>query len=230
MDNNNLTINWREEIINLFPKTTQRTKGEHDEWCPKCHGLGLVKHQGGISGCSACSGKGIMKACQCGKKLESMYRERCDDCWSKERQEKMCQQDRARFEAATKVSYKDYDGLFLWDDIAINKDELGDILYWRLRDREEVPIFIWGTKKEKVFSEIDLYEIVSLKCEDGYEDMNSYFDFKDKDFTDAQLLIDKWLVKHDSVTDVYFEDYRTAVLLGSLIDDIRQLIEREDNR
>lgn len=227
---NNLTINWREELIKLFPETTQRTKGERDEWCPKCNGIGLIKEDRYVVGCSACDGKGIKKACECGQKIDKPYYDMCDSCRSKKWNEQQAQKDRELFEAATKVPFEDYTGLFLWNDRAITREDLEEELYSLIYGGEEPPSCIWGTTKQKVFSHIDLVEVVANKCEDGYEDMETYFDYKDEGFIKAQELINSWLAKHDSATDIYYEDYKTAVLLDKVIEDIKQQIERENRK
>ncbi len=225
---NKLTINWREELIKLFPETTQRIKGENDEWCSKCNGLGLINKGNYIVGCSACNGRGIIKACECGELIDKPYYNTCSSCYSKKLKEEQDQKDRERFEAATKIPFEDYDGLFLWNDRAITEEELEEELYSLIYDGEETPTYMWGTEKQKVFADIDLVEVVTDKCEDGYEDMASYFDYKDEYFVKAQNLLDIWLSKHSSVTDIYYEDYKTAVLLDKVINDIKQqrLIER----
>lgn len=213
----NLTINWREELIKLFPDTTQRTKGEHDKWCSVCNGVGLINRGNYVVGCAGCNGEGIIKACECGQKIDRPYYDTCDSCRSKKFNEQQEQKDRDRFEAATKIPFEDYEGLFLWGDRVIAKEDLEEELYSLVYDGEEPPSYIWGTKKHKVFTDIDLTEVVINKCEDGYEDMSSYFNFKDDDFIKAQELINSWLAKHDSVTDIYYEDYKTAVLLDVLV-------------
>jgi len=227
---NNLTINWREDLIKLFPETTQRTKGEHDEWCPICNGIGLVNKGNCVVGCSACNGKGIIKACECGQKVDSPYYDTCSSCRSKKFKEQQEQKDRELFTVASKIPYEDYTGLFLWNDRAITKEDLEEELYSLIYDGEEPLTYIWGTKKQKVFTEIDLREVVADKCEDGYEDMADYFDYKDEDFVKAQELLNSWLTKHDSVTDIYYEDYKTAVSLNKVIEDIKQQIERENRK
>jgi hypothetical protein len=227
---NDLIINWREELIKLFPDTTQRTKGEHDEWCSVCNGLGLINKGNYVVGCTACNGRGVKKACECGQIIDRPYYDACSSCRSKKFNEQQEQKERERFEAASKILFEDYTGLFLWNDRAITGEDLEEEMYSLIYDGEEPPNFIWGTEKHKVFKDIDLAEVVSNKCEDGYEDMSDHFDFKDVDFVKAQELLNLWLAKHDSATDIYYEDYKTAVLLDKVIEDIKQQIEREKNR
>jgi hypothetical protein len=224
---NNLTINWREDLIKLFPENTERTKGEHDEWCSNCKGIGLVNKGNYVVGCSACNGKGVIKACECGQKIDRSHFDCCSSCRSKKFKEQQDQKDRERFEAASKIHFEDYTGLFLWNDRVITKEDLGEELYSLIYDGEEPPDYIWGTKKHKVFTGIDLTEVVADKCEDGYEDMESHFDYKDNDFIKAQELLDGWLLKHDSATDIYYEDYKTDVLLDKVIEDIQNQIKKE---
>jgi hypothetical protein len=227
---NDLTINWREELIKLFPETTKRTKGEQDEWCQTCNGIGLINRGNYVVGCSACNGKGVKKACKCGQKIDGPYYDACSSCRSKKFSEQQEQKDRDRFEAATKIPFEDYEGLFLWNERAITGEDLEEELYSLIYDSDEPQTYVWGTEKHKVFTDIDLTEVVANKCEDGYEDMESFFDYKDEDFIKAQELINIWLAKHDSATDIYYEDYKTAVLLDKVIEDIKQQIEREKQK
>lgn len=221
-----LTINWREELIKLFPKTTKRTKGGKDDWCSVCNGLGLINKGSHIVGCSACNGKGIIKACECGQAIDRPYYDACTSCCSKKQREQQEQKERERFEAATKVPFEDYSGLFLSDGMVIDKKSLEEELYDLIIGGEDAPTYIWGSQKYKVFSGIDLKEVVYSKCEEGYEDMDGYFDYKDKDFVKAQELLDRWLKKHDAITDIYYDDYKTAVLLDTVIEKTKnQLME-----
>ena len=221
-----LTINWREQIISLFPDATTRTKREHDEWCSVCNGLGLINQGNCVVVCIACNGKGFKGSCECGKKIGRSNYDTCDDCREKERKEKQFKREQELFQAATKISFKDYTGFYLWNDRAINKDDLEEEIYSLIYDGEEPPAYIWGTKKNKVFGNIDLAEVVTDKCEDGYEDMSTYFDFKDDGFVKAQELVNDWLLRHDSVTDIYYDDYKTVVILDDLIESIKAEIHK----
>lgn len=216
---NNLTINWREELIKLFPETTHRTKRENDEWCPVCHGIGLVNKGSYVVGCLSCNGTGVTKVCSCGQKT---YNDVCSSCRFKELQEQQMERERELFEKATKIPFKDYTGVFLWKERVIDGDALEEEIDSMLFDGEEPPDYLWGTEKHKVFSGIDLEEVVLSKCEDGYEDMGDYFNFQDESFLMAQKSLDLWLEKHDSATDIYYEDCKTAVLLDDLIEAIKQ--------
>lgn len=221
----NLTINWREELIKLFPETTCRAKGEHDEWCPVCHGIGLVSKGNCVVGCANCNGKGVKKACSCGQKIDYPHYDACSSCRAKRWQKQQMERERKLFEKATKIPFKDYTGVFLWKERVIDKDGIEEEIDLMLFDGEEPPDYIWGTEKYKLFSSIDLEEVVLSKCEDGYEDMGDYFNFKDDDFLAAQSSLDLWLDKHASVTDIYYESSKTAVLLDSLIEAIKQQME-----
>jgi len=225
---NKLTINWREEIIKLFPETTTRTKGENDEWCHVCKGLGLIARDSHIVGCSVCNGTGIEKPriCECGRKIEYPFKTMCEMC----REEFYRKLREGRFEKANKIPFKDYKGMFLWDDTVMTKEDLEEALYTAIYDGEAPPNYIWGTKKEKLFTSIDLAEVIVNKCEDGYEDMETYFNYADTDFVKAQELLDAWIAKHNSILDMYYEDYTTAVLLDEVIEDIKQQIEREKHK
>ena len=137
----------------------------------------------------------------------------------KEKQDKI---EKERFEKAKKISFDEYEGFFLRGDRVINKEDLEDELCSMIYDNENPPNYIFATIPQKIFTGIDLEEVMSDKCEDGYEDMCSYFNYQDEDFLKAQELLNKWLVKHDSILDIYYEDFNTVVLLNDVIEDIKK--------
>ena len=215
-------ISWREEIIKLFPDTTERIKNDNEEWCPKCNGLGLIRENKYIVGCTTCCGKGVIKLCECGQKIDKPYTI-CKSCRDKKEQEK----EKERFEKAEKINYENYDGNFLWNDRVLDKEALEDELYTIIYGKKEPPIYVYATKEEKVFNFIDLVDIVADKCEDGYEDMDENFDYKDSDFLKAQELVDKWLNKHEENLYCYYEDYNKVITLDEIIQKLKKEISKE---
>jgi len=220
---NILKINWREDLISLFPDVTERVKRDNDEWCPVCKGIGLKRENNYIVGCTNCYGKGIIEACECGNKIDRRGYTTCKDCRDKKEQERI----KERFEKAKKIKYEDYDGKFLWSDRVVDKEELEDELYTQLYDGEDVPGYIYATKIIKVFSHINLTEIIYDKCEDGYEDMYSYFNYNDEDLDKAQDYLNKWIKKHENVLDCYYEDFSTIVLLDDVIKKLKEELKSQ---
>jgi len=206
----------------MFPEITTREKKEHDEWCPKCNGIGLVRNGNYIEGCSNCFGKGIIKACECGNKIEKNYYTHCKKCRDKHEEERRLE----NFNKANKIDYKDYDGLFLWNERVVNKEDLEEYIYDMIYDGEEVPTYIPATYQATVFDEIDLYDVVNNKCEDGYEDMESRFDYNSPKFQEAQKLVNKWLDENSDVLNVWYEDSKNLVILTDVIEKLKKEYEK----
>jgi len=217
----NKIISWREEIIKLFPDTTERIKNDNEEWCSKCNGLGLIKENKYIVGCTTCYGRGVIKKCECGQKIDKPYTI-CKNCRDKKVEEKEIE----RFEKAEKVKYENYNDKYLWNDKVLDKDEFEEELFEIINDGEETPNYIYATKKEKVFDRISLTEIVADKCEDGYEEMDENFDYKDSDFIKAQELMNIWLDKHEENLYCYYEDYNKVILLDGIVQKLKDEINK----
>lgn len=230
----------------LLPKQLEKDLTENERVCTTCKGLGILirdneyglksepwirgfpyKHQS-LHPCPDCY-NGVQRVCKyCGQPGSRIYTRPEKHCNCEgaraERDREAAQKEKELFEAATKVPFDDYSGLFLRDDRVITKEDLEDELCSLIYSGEEPPAYIWATKKEKVFTDIDLIDVVESNCEDGYEDMSSYFDYEDEDFIEAQELLSSWLMRHNDVLDVYYEDYRTAVMLEKVIKEIRDQI------
>lgn len=212
---NVLIVDWREELFNLFPESTVRIKKDHDKWCPRCGGVGLVKMENYIMNCPECSGSGIEKEhlCKCGNKIDKYYYSICEECRAKAVEQKELQ----RFEKAEKINFKDYEGMFLWNDQVLDKYELEESINDMLENKEELPTFLYATTKELVFKGIDLKDVIYDYCEDGYEDMYSYMDLKSEKLKQAQDLLNEWVKDQYNNLYMYNEDYSRVVLLDELI-------------
>ena len=86
---------------------------------------------------------------------------------------------------------------------------------------------MWSTSPEPVF-DIDLEDILHDKCEEGYEDMDSFLNTDDKDFKLAQKHIDIWYKKQGDTVNTYYENYNVAVLLDDVITEIRYRIRMRE--
>ena len=208
-----MTINWREEIIKLFPETTERTLKENHIWCNDCNGLGLKRHGEHIIGCVECYGKGQIELCECGnKKLRGWTI--CEDC----RIKALKNNEINRFNKAEKIHYDDYDGRFIVNDDTYNKDDFEEWLYDRITEREEYPIYMFATKQIKVL-DIDLNNVIQNCVENGYDDMSEHLDYKG--IEEIQEKIDKWIDDQGDSAYCYEEDYSRVILLDKLIDELK---------
>ena len=208
-----MIINWREEIIKLFPDTTERKIPEGSIICPVCNGLGLYTSENKkyISVCSTCYGKGCteLKVCKtCGVELsEKYYYTICEKC----REEDRIQRELERYEKAEKIKIADYDGM-LFSLNGENIIDVNDLLDELEALKEQNIKWMFGTKSEPLFS-IDLQNIIADECEDGYEDMISFLDMKSEKLVEAQRLIHEWEIENEGNIKIYYPDYNKVILL-----------------
>jgi hypothetical protein len=97
-----------------------------------------------------------------------------------------------------------------------------------IHDGEEVPTYIPATYQTTVFDEIDLYDVINSKCEDGYEDMESRFDYNSSKFQEAQKLVNEWLDENSDVLNVWYEDSKNLVILTNVVEKLKK--EYEENK
>lgn len=207
--------------------------------CSKCNGLQFIYVQEGeigyIKNCNRCY-NGKQYICNhCGKSNKT---DRCD-CKKAEQERrdifnnKESERDKELFDKATKIKFNDYEGKFILpnSDFIQDSDGVYEWLYNEIKCQEksyrELPKYLWSTKAESVFN-LELKEIISDKCDDGYEDMYSNLDTNDEDLIKAQEYIDKWYEKQGDMVNTYYEDYTCAVLLDDLIEESRKDIEKEN--
>jgi len=136
------------------------------------------------------------------------------------------------FDKAKKIKFKDYDGKFILNegDFVKDSDDVEEwiydkIVYDKLSD-EELPKYLWGTQTELVF-DLHIRDVISDKCEDGYDDMYNCLNTNDEDLDKAQEYLDKWYKKQGDNINIYYENHSVAVLLDDLIKEIRNGIEKE---
>jgi len=223
------TINWKEEFTKLFPETTVRELKPNHIWCDKCNGISFIKNGNYISSCTKCHGEGQIELCTegCGRLKYSYYYTVCKECKDKKQEEIEFRKEKEAFEKATKISFNDYDGMFLDNERAIDKEEFEENLYYKILEDDNYPDYVYGTRKQHVIN-IDFKDIIYNACEDGYEDMDSFLDYKGVD--EIQNKIDEWIDKQGDANYIYYEDYKTVVLLNDLITEIKEQIEKERNR
>lgn len=211
---------------------------DNEEICPTCHGLRFVFKQEGdkgyIESCSDCYNGKVYRCKHCGKYNKTNYCN-CDKAREESHLEfnkKQREKEQKMFEKARKIKFNDYNGyLFIpdYEDRVYNGDEVYDwlcdkIKYNKLSD-EELPSYLWSTSPEPVF-DVNLEDIIHDKCEDGYEDMDSFLNTNDEDFKLSQKYLDKWYKKQGDAVNTYYENYDIAVLLADVVVEIRDRIRK----
>lgn len=207
---------------------------ENEILCPKCKGLRFVLVEQGEKGyiepCYHCyTGKQfICKHCGKGNKTgkcdcKEARQERDNDF-----HEKQAKKDFEAYQKAEKISYKDYDGHFILPhtEVLQDVDDVGEWIYSKLADGEEVPEYLWAVEGNKHFS-IDLQDVISEKCEDGYEGMFDNLDTESPLIKQAQKLITQWENEQGDMICLFTETYKKAVIIKDLIDEIKTEMAEE---
>lgn len=172
--------------------------GDNEILCPECKGLRFILVENDkkayIEACRHCHiGKlFVCKHCDKGNKT--------DHCECKEaRQErsdafsiKQAQKDLEDYQKAEKINYQDYDGYYLLphSERLQTLDDLRDWIGDQLSDGEELPEYFWAVEGTRHF-DINLKDVISEKCEDGYEDMYDNLNTASPLITQAQELINQ---------------------------------------
>lgn len=224
------------ELFDAFKNSFQFSDMEDNEvTCPDCGGTRLVYEQKDnktayINVCTHCCNGRLYKCKHCGE-LNSTDFCHCKDAieerrikYESERKEKKAK----LFEKAEKILYKDYEGYFIWGDEAIYEDELGeklyDVFYFDGEDTAIEP-YIWATTKINDIR-IDIFELINNQVEYYFNENNFNYE-NDKGLIKAQDIVDKWYKKEGSQFDTYCEDYNKAVLIGDLIDEVKQKVRKD---
>ncbi|MDA8224269.1 MAG: hypothetical protein M0Z35_21745 [Desulfitobacterium hafniense] len=205
---------------------------ESEILCPECKGLRFIlvdrDDKGYIESCNHCyAGRQyVCKHCQKGNKT--------DHCECKEaRQEKsnnfslkQAQKDFEAYQKAEKVNYKEYDGYFILptSERLQQIEDVGEWIHDKLVNGEEVPEYLWAVEGETHFS-IDLKDVISEKCEDGYEDMYSNLSTGSPLITQAQELISQWEKEQGESLYLFSETHKKAVIIKDLIAEVEAEIK-----
>lgn len=206
---------------------------ENEIPCPKCKGLRMFYVQNGDKGhidtCRDCHTGKLYVCKHCGKAndtdccdCEEAYKER-NNKWKLEQAKK----DNENFQKAEKINYKDYDGYYLTDEYERLKDQ-DDLEIWieeKLTDGETVPDYLWAVEENYRVS-IDLQEVISEKCEDGYEDMFNCLDTENGLLYQAQNLISQWEKKQGDSLCIYSETYDKAIIIKDLVKEINSKLQK----
>lgn len=217
-----------QELMNQLTDKLIIKLEDNEILCPKCKGLRFVLTQRGkesyIESCNDCYNGKHYVCKHCGTSNKTDY---CNcDGTKKEKEIEEQKKELERFDKAEKINYKEYGGMFIWNDRAINKEDLEEELYEIIYNGEELPRYIYATRKEYIDVGVDLCDKISDNCLDGYEDMETYLDMKSDKLIQAQELIDEWIKEQGDLLYSYIEDYSRAVLLDEIIEEIRKEVNR----
>jgi hypothetical protein len=205
---------------------------EDEILCPECKGLRFVltesNGKGFVDTCGNCY-IGKLEVCKhCGKANKSWcdckgaYDER-HNAFSTEQSQK----DAAAYQKAEKINYTDYDGYYLFgnDERVKTLEDLEEWIRDKLLEGEELPEYLWAVEGQPHFS-IDIHDVISDRCEGGYEDMYSCLGTESPLLTQAQELITQWENEQSDSLNVYSETYKKAVIIKDLVEEIRKEIVR----
>ena len=203
--------------------------------CPNCKGLRFVFIQkddkGYIESCSHCYTGRLTVCSHCGKGNTSWC-----DCKESQKQRDnefritQSKKEMIAYNKAQKINYREYDGKYWiegYRNHVIEIDDVEEWIYEMLTDGKEVPDYLWAQKGTSHFS-IDLYDVINDNCEDGYEDMFSHLDTNSPLLEQAQELISEWEKEQATNIVVYDNDYSRVVIIGELVDKIRNEIKKEN--
>lgn len=215
------SVNVADAFAELIGKKIVKDLHDNEDLCPVCHGTGLCiednpyglsddpdkragffpyKHQS-IKFCRNCY-NGVVRYCpDCGKQLPRA-RTMCDcDAANQRRQQEADRKEKERFEKAEKHEPSALGARFVMaqsDFFPYNEGYFSDweefFDSWN-EDREEFmekPIYVWGT--EEVEMSFDASSIVSMACEDMYED--AYDDIGTAAIEEMQRYLDEWKKKY----------------------------------
>ena len=143
------------------------------------------------------------KTCSCGAPLEKYYRLLCEKCDRQKQQERV----QARFEKATKLEIKDYDGPVFWGEEYFNSIE--DLLDRAEDAGLELPQYVWATIPHTLA--ISASDLISQEIEqqEMHEDAGDWIDAEAVER--LQAFLDVWCKEVNLVS--YREDITRAVLL-----------------
>lgn len=210
---------------------------ENEIACPKCKGLRMFYVQNGDKGyietCRNCH-TGKLYVCKyCSKATNTDYcdcKEASEERSNKWRSEQ-AQKDLENFQKAEKINYKDYTGYYLIDsdERLKTQEDLEEWIYGKLVDGEDVTEYLWAVEEDFRMS-IDLHEIISDKCEYGYEDMYDFLNTNSPLLSQAQDLISKWEDEQGDNLCTYSTTCSKAVIIKDLVDEIANQIITEYNK
>lgn len=208
--------------------------GENEIICPGCKGLRFVLVEGEekahVESCRHCyTGKQyVCKHCGKGNKTDhcecTEAREERDNIYRAKQAEK----DFKAYQKAEKMNCKDYDGYFILPHTE-RLQSIEDVEEWireLILDGCDVPEYLWAVEGDRHFT-IDLKEVISEKCEDGYEDMYSSLSTGSPLLIQAQELINKWEDEQGDSLCLFTETYKKAVIIKDLVEEVRKSLDND---
>lgn len=199
---------------------------DNEEICPSCKGLRFTYEEQGsksfVNGCQKCYTGKVYKCKFCGELNRSDFCN-CKQA-SNKRSEVFCKKEWDKWQEALKtatiVKFKDYKGYLTSlynEERVVQADEFSE-QYLDNFDAEFSPKMVCASVGEPHFT-LDIYDIISDKCEDGYEDMYQRLDTESELLGDIQVLMDKWMEENESSLKVYGETNKVLVDLSELYEE-----------
>lgn len=201
---------------------------EHEIRCPKCNGLRMVLVQEGensyIEQCGNCH-TGKVSLCEyCGAENKSYGYCSCDESYKDRRKQEKIRHEE-QMDKAEVVSIKDYKGYL---NLMYNEEQTVGVEYYTEEYIDSFeptyPKRVFALKSEQLFG-LNIYDIISDKAEDGYEDMINYLDMESSLLSQAQELLDQWVEKNKESLKIYYEDRSKVVDLTELYDEAMKEME-----
>jgi hypothetical protein len=202
-------------VTSLLPEKVYRELDEHQELCPECLGLGLLRkddsHGSYITICDACHGRNYVERCpQCKATFTSGRRHKCPES----QEERMRQREKFKqeqWERAEKVTYAEalarFEQVFIEDAGYFPTNWIPDHIAMAQDEGKTIPR-IWGT-----FS-----RTLSLNAQDWVDDAleNLYESacVDQRDMNELERYVDMWCQRPSVVesTKTYFKDDEVAIL------------------
>jgi hypothetical protein len=207
---------------------------ENETLCPECKGMHFVYRQEGnkgyINSCNHCYNGKVYVCKYCDKYNKTDY---CDCKEASDERHinwelKQAEKDFNAYQKAEKINYKDYDGYYLLP-CSEHLKEIDDVADWitdKLSDGVDVPEYLWAVEGQQHVS-IDLCDVISDKCDDGYEDMFDYLNTDSPLLSQAQELINQWEKEQGDSLCVFTETYKKAVVIKDLVEEIRSELQNK---
>lgn len=182
--------------------------------CPTCNGLrmNLVLKENGkgyIEQCRDCHTGKLFICKHCGKPNKSYCS--CEGYYNEIRNKNHLKEQEL-MSKATVIKFSDYKGYLTSpynEERIVDADDYADE-YLDTFDPENSSKFIWASEGEVLFT-LNIYDIISEKSEDGYEDMYNHLDTESEYLAEAQVALDEWNKRNMDNLKVYSQSSKILV-------------------
>lgn len=214
------------ELFDLLKSKLIIELKDGEELCPDCKGLRLSykEHSGKryIETCRTCHTGKVYKCEFCGSL------DRNSMCYCKQASDKRSNDLRMRehtkfqevLKTATIIPIKQYKGYLTSlynEERVVEADEFME-QYLDEFDVELSGKYVYASIGEPLFN-LDIYDIISDKCEEGYEGMYQRLTTESELLADVQVLLDKWSKLNEGDLKVYGETNDIIVDLTELYEE-----------